>query len=558
MRANKILLLGSSVGVLLLLAGTALQENVLQSWRKVQRAYETRRPADPDNGFGVQLRQVVVPDLGVADRCVSCHLGMAPGEEGIAGDALYGPHPDIPHGPAEFGCVACHGGQGRATSVPDAHGDVRHWPHPLLPKPFFHAGCGSCHTHLAVPNLDRLERGQSLLERYDCLACHSVDGRGGTLRPGAEEGFQGTDLSRTGAAGWRPGWYEDHLERHRRAEEGPWRRSFGAVPDGDREAIEAYLSALVGAPGLVRAKARFHSLGCRGCHRVGGVGGDDGPDLTRAGDLDPGRLDFSHVPGKPTIAAWTAEHLRVPGRIVPDSQMPYLGLSDEEIRELTFYVLSLRRSETPSAYWPKDRIRAERFGEREFATDGPTLYGSFCAACHGPAGQGMRYPRMSSFPAVGNPDFLAVASDGFIAETVRQGRPGRRMPAWSETEGGLRPGEIDNVVAAVRALGGGVPSPAEDRPARWARGRSDVGSALYGKTCSGCHGKDGEGLEGPSLSNPVLLRTATDTYLMETACNGRRDTPMKGFASPSLDQPTLSEEEIEDIVTFIRTWEKRP
>jgi len=86
-------------------------------------------------------------------------------------------------------------------------------------------------------------------------------------------------------------------------------------------------------------------------------------------------------------------------------------LTERQIDHLTYYMLSLRRSNFPEAFWPQDRIRAERFGEREFTIDGATLYGTFCAACHGPQGQGLRYPGMTPFPAIGNPDFVAVAGD---------------------------------------------------------------------------------------------------------------------------------------------------
>jgi hypothetical protein len=80
----------------------------------------------------VQLRQVVNPQLGVADRCVSCHVAMAPGEQGVRG-ANMAPHPPVVHDPAEFGCTVCHGGQGQATEKADAHGDVHFWPEPMLP-----------------------------------------------------------------------------------------------------------------------------------------------------------------------------------------------------------------------------------------------------------------------------------------------------------------------------------------------------------------------------------------------------------------------------------------
>ena len=550
MRANKHLLLWSSLGALALLLVAVAQEHVLKEWRRIQGAARSGTA-----GAEVHLRQIVIPALHVTDRCVSCHVGMAPGEEqAVAGSKVLAPHPNVGHDPAAFGCTVCHAGQGRATEKADAHGDAPHWPKPMIPRRFAHAGCGSCHTHLQVPNLAQLRHGRTLFEQYDCLACHRLDGRGGTLRP-AGGGMEGPDLSRLGAIGHRRDWYEDHLARRAKAAESAWATSFGAIPQDDRAALDVLLASRVGAPGLVEAKALFHSLGCRGCHRVGGVGGDDGPDLTRGGELDPGRLDFTHVPGEPTVANWLAEHFRAPAALVPGSKMPALGFGEEEIRLLTFYMFSLRRSGFPEAFWPRDRIRVERFGEREFATDGATLYGSFCAACHGPAGQGMRYPGMPAFPAIANPDFLGLVPDDFIAETVRRGRPGRRMPAWGEKEGGLRPGEVAEVVSYVRRLGGNVKPEADAKPRRWIQADAGDGARLFAAYCSTCHGKRGEGGEGPALNNKVLLTTASDTYLMETVRRGRRGTSMEGFANPSTVRPALAGTEMESIVSFLRTWE---
>lgn len=557
MKKNKHLLLWSSLGTLLILMWAAFHENYLQEWRRIQRNVKQRMPPQQAAAFQVQLRQVVAPELKTYDRCVSCHVGMAPGETGIEGDAKYGKHVPVTHDPAEFACTTCHAGQGRATTKADAHGTVAHWPQPMIPTEYSYAGCGSCHTHLEVPNQARYEKGRALFERNDCLACHRVNKRGGTLRPDGSGGLEGPDLSGVGLKGYDPDWYSKHLLQQQKAVAGPWRTAIGSIPDEDLQAIHEYLNSLVGAPGLVEGKALFHTKGCRGCHKIGGVGGDDGLDLTRVGEKDPALTNFANVRGERTLKNWHKEHFENPASVVPGSQMPALGLTDQEIDLLTFYMFSLRRGPFPEAYWPKDRIRAERFDEREFSTDGQTIYGTFCAACHGPAGEGMRYAGMSPFPAIANPDFLRVASDDFLRGTIRSGRPGRRMPAWGEQEGGLRPGEIEAVIRHVRTLSGNVLFEGDDRPPRWAKGNVQTGERLYQTNCSLCHGTSGEGKEGTALKNRGLLKHATDTYLFKTIYAGRRNTTMNGFGTGSTVRQALTDQEIESIVSFIRTWEEK-
>lgn len=557
MRLYKHLLLWSSLGTLAVLGWAAYSENVLAEWRRAQLEARSRLPPEEAEAFPVELRQIVIPALGSADRCVSCHLGMAPGERGVAGDRLLAPHPPVVHDAASFGCTTCHSGQGRATTAADAHGNVAHWPEPMLPRRYLYASCGTCHTHLAVPNVALLGRGRDAFERSDCLACHRVDGRGGTLRPGGEGGLEGPDLSQAGARGYRADWYAHHLGERARGETGPWRSAFAPVASADRAAIDVYLGSRVGAPGLVEAKALFHSLGCRGCHAVGGVGGADGPDLTRVGQSDPGQRPWAGVEGARTLESWFKEHFRAPARVVPGSLMPALRLTDEQVDSLTYYLFALRRTALGDQFHPKDRVRAEKLGEREFATDGATLYGTFCAACHGEGGEGMRYPGLAPFPSIANPDFLEIAPDELIRETVRKGRPGRRMPAWGEQEGGLRPEEIEAIVRHLRERSG-VAYRGDPRPPRWASGSVAEGARLYASACAGCHGAKGEGGEGPMLANAVLLGSATDAFLAETIRRGRRGTAMLGFEQPTPTRRALEAAEIESIVTFIRTWERKP
>ncbi len=550
MNKNKWLLFGSSAGVLVLLVIAALQENVFREWRQIQsQAYSAEGPVP------VQLRQVVNTSLGVADRCVSCHVAMASGEQGVAGPGM-AVHRPVVHDPAEFGCTVCHGGQGRATEKADAHGRVPFWPEPMLPPAMTEAGCGTCHATLGVPEIETFKRARLTFERLDCASCHRVDGRGGTLRPD-EGGMEGPDLSRVGLAGYDTGWYEGHVKTAGEATRGPWRSAFGPVSEDDRTTLELFLRTRVGAPRLIEAKSIFHSSGCLGCHKVSGVGGDQGPELTLAGDKDPGRADFSAVPGDRTLANWFAEHVRAPAAVVVGSLMPAAPVSAAEVDALTLYTLSLRRRDIAGSYLPRDRMRVARFGEREFTSDGATLFGAFCTGCHGREGQGHRAPGLAAFPSVANPDFLAIAPDALVSETIVRGRPGTRMRAWVDGSTGLTPDDVPALVSHLRTLAG-VPPPVDARPQRWVTGDRAAGERLFASTCAGCHGAKGEGADAPALNNPVLQQFATDTYFVETITRGRRGTAMAGFSEPTPARPTLSPAEIESIVTFIRTWGVTP
>jgi cytochrome c oxidase cbb3-type subunit 3 len=167
----------------------------------------------------------------------------------------------------------------------------------------------------------------------------------------------------------------------------------------------------------------------------------------------------------------------------------------------------------------------------------------------------MRFPGSPPFPANGNPDFLAVASDEFLSQTITHGRPGRRMPAWGEQEGGLRAEEIAALVAHLRQLGGVPAPPPDSRGSRLVEADPRIGEQHYGRVCAGCHGKQGEGVEAPALNNKVLLESATDTYLVETIGRGRRGTAMPAFREATPAHPALAEADIEAIVAFIRQWE---
>lgn len=84
-------------------------------------------------------------------------------------------------------------------------------------------------------------------------------------------------------------------------------------------------------PGVAHGQALVANLGCTGCHRIHGTGGAIGPDLSYVGDQRPDR-------------EWHLKHFRNPQSVSPGSIMPKFPLTDQELQDLTSYMLSLRRT----------------------------------------------------------------------------------------------------------------------------------------------------------------------------------------------------------------------
>jgi len=83
-------------------------------------------------------------------------------------------------------------------------------------------------------------------------------------------------------------------------------------------------------PGIAHGHALVANLGCAGCHRIHGTGGAVGPDLSFVGDRRPDR-------------EWHLKHFRNPQSVSPGSIMPKFPLTDQELQDLTSYILTLRR-----------------------------------------------------------------------------------------------------------------------------------------------------------------------------------------------------------------------
>jgi ubiquinol-cytochrome c reductase cytochrome b subunit len=83
-------------------------------------------------------------------------------------------------------------------------------------------------------------------------------------------------------------------------------------------------------PAVARGQALYARFGCAGCHRVHGEGGAIGPDLSYEGDTRPDR-------------AWHIQHFRDPQSVSPGSIMPKFPLTEQEVNDMTSYMLTLKR-----------------------------------------------------------------------------------------------------------------------------------------------------------------------------------------------------------------------
>jgi len=510
-------LLVSSLVSLLVLGVSAYQENFVGYWREAQARYRALLFETADNdmareaaaSFRIEHKQAYLPELEAIDRCTTCHLGVENPAMANAEQPLRKHSGDMlaNHSPDKFGCTICHQGQGRATTQETAHGRMAN---------------GEVVPHMDTPLL----RADAVYT--SCGRCHGeLDLYGGAA-----------DLFASGSGGARARIDETLLR-----------------------------TTLPGAERLANGKRLVVESGCLGCHQYRGRGGTLGPDLTYVGDKTKHGFDFSHVAGEHNVEQWLFEHFKYPKQISPDTVMPEMGLSDEEARDLSLYMMGLHRKSAPATHTPAPAGMASAHSP----VRGETLYKMYCSACHGRGGYGttMRaglWPRDADpwghnwdarsvvveqrgdldvmVPSLNHPDTLAIVSDDYLRRIIEGGRPGTKMLAWS-SEGGLLDDEITLLVGFIRGWERPVPDTASISAVR---GDARIGGALYRANCSGCHGHDGEGGIGNSLNAPTFLAVASDAFLRDTIIHGRPNTAMPAWRE-------FNAQEVSDLLAFMRSWQ---
>ena len=101
----------------------------------------------------------------------------------------------------------------------------------------------------------------------------------------------------------------------------------------------------------------IRSLGCLGCHKIRGVGGVLGPDLTNQGERSSSHYRFRGLRGERTIPNWLREHFQDPGRISPGSSMIPFDLRKDSLDAMVTVLLGLQSPGLPLDYYSIETIK---------------------------------------------------------------------------------------------------------------------------------------------------------------------------------------------------------
>lgn len=181
--------------------------------------------------------------------------------------------------------------------------------------------------------------------------------------------------------------------------------------------------------------------------------------------------------------------------------------------------------------------------------DSQVLYSQNCAGCHGADG------RKGAAPAIGDPVYLALASDDAMRSVISKGRPGTAMSAFAQKEGGmLTDAQVDSIIHGMRqrwsnsnAVSGVTLPPYAAKAA----GDAQRGQAIYVKFCASCHG-DGTsgGSKAGSVLAPAYLSLITDQGLRTIVITGRPDFNAPDWRNNIPGQP-MTDQEITDVVAYL-------
>jgi mono/diheme cytochrome c family protein len=185
-----------------------------------------------------------------------------------------------------------------------------------------------------------------------------------------------------------------------------------------------------------------------------------------------------------------------------------------------------------------------------------TLYKSNCAACHGE--NGMDGVAIS----MANPVYLAVAGEDNVRQIIANGVPGKLMPPFAKSAGGMLTDKQVAVLSHGMMQQWGKPdllaglNPPQYRTTL--SGDAVRGQQAFGAFCAGCHGAEGEGSAGDAKSKSGKVGSIVDgSYLALISDQGLRSFVIAGRPDEGMPdwrthrtQP-MTDQQITDIVAWL-------
>ncbi|MDO8462466.1 MAG: c-type cytochrome [Deltaproteobacteria bacterium] len=490
---------------------------------KPQKILEKKMAAIKDRS--IEIKQTVVDDLGrggvvnwgAVDRCQSCHVAIDrsgfeeeknPFKTHPHRTEIFGKHPV-----AKFGCVTCHGGQGRATEIEkkpfeegdNAHGIVHHWTDPLKRGLDLQTSCNKCHQdQWKLDFAPNYILGKQFFVEQGCIGCHNVQG----LENMPKAGPQLLKIKSKVDPQWMVDWIRnprDYLP-HAKMPKIP----LDIDEPGQVEKVASYLmqnsqsfdfpKGKYSGGSAERGEQLFTTVGCYACHNLTGKGGEHGPAL-------------DNIAAK-TSADWIYNWIQDPKAFNPTARMPSLRLTSQEAADITAFLI---RKGTKKAV---EEGLIESLENPENAKAGFLLISQYgCYGCHeikGFENAGKLSVDLSTF---GKKDVVELDfGDTPVPRTWRDWAHGKlkdprmyltektssRMPNFNLTDV-----EIDNLLVFLGGLKKEeVPEravPVKSHPERVAVSAGQFMVNRY--NCKGCHLIEGEGREAISqvITDPGFL-----------------------------------------------------
>jgi mono/diheme cytochrome c family protein len=197
----------------------------------------------------------------------------------------------------------------------------------------------------------------------------------------------------------------------------------------------------------------------------------------------------------------------------------------------------------------------------------PTLYKQNCAACHGENGKD------GAAISLANPVHIALAGETRLQNVIANGVPGKLMPAFAKSAGGmLTDGQVTALAQGIVQQWGNPDLRETQHPPPYLAtlpGNAEQGLQAYGVFCARCHGSAGEGgpadgipnsTEGKlgSIVDPSYLALISDQNLRSITIAGRPDEAMpdwRGDAQqPIPTRPMTARPMTDQQVTDILAW----